>query len=60
MITEQEFVRIYAKHNVANQKSGRVMQKIGMKFEGVLRKGGVDNRGNLIDSAVYSYINGED
>lgn len=54
------FVRIHARHNVANAKSGRVMQKIGMKFEGVLRKAGVDNKGNLIDSAVYSYINGED
>jgi len=54
------FVRIEAKHNVANAKSGRVMQKIGMKFEGVLRKAGMDNKGNLVDSAVYSYINGED
>jgi len=54
------FVRIEARHNVKNAKSGRVMQKIGMKFEGVLRKAGIDNKGNLVDSAVYSFINGED
>lgn len=54
------FVRIEAKHNVANQKSGRVMQKIGMKFEGVLRKASFNNKGELVDSSVYSYINGED
>lgn len=55
-----DFVRIYARHNVQNPKSGRVMQKIGMKFEGILRKSDFDNKGNLIDMAVYSYINGED
>ena len=59
-LTELGFVRISARHNVENSKSGRVMQKIGMKFEGVLRKSTFDNRGNLIDTAIYSYINGED
>lgn len=54
------FIRICARHNVANLKSGRVMQKLGMKFEGILRKSDLDNKGNLIDMAYYSYINGED
>lgn len=54
------FVRIYARHNVANLKSGRVMQKLDMKFEGILRKSDLDNKGNLVDMAIYSYINGED
>ena len=54
------FVRIEAKHKVENAKSGKVMQKIGMKYEGILRKANLDNKGNLCDVAVYSYINGED
>lgn len=44
--------RIYAYHFAANQASGRVMQKIGMQYEGTLRqntlKWGVFN-----DSVVY-------
>ena len=28
---------VYAGHDVNNTKSGRVMQKIGMKYEGILR-----------------------
>lgn len=59
-LKELGFVRIASRHNVKNAKSGRVMQKIGMKFEGVLRKAGVDNKGNLVDSAVYSFVVGED
>ena len=51
------FVRIDARHNVENPKSGRVMQKIGMQFEGVLRKAAFNNKGELVDMAVYSYIN---
>ena len=30
--------RIYARHIVGNERSGRVMQKCGMKFEGIQRK----------------------
>ena len=59
-LKELGFVRIEAKHKIENAKSGRVMQKIGMQFEGILRKAGLDNKGNLCDLAVYSYINGED
>ena len=51
------FVRIDARHNVENPKSGRVMQKIGMQFEGILRKSGLNNKNELVDMAFYSYIN---
>lgn len=51
------FVRIEARHNVLNEKSGRVMQKIGMQYEGTLRKAHLNNDNELIDIAVYSYIN---
>lgn len=51
------FIRIAARHNVDNPASGKVMLKAGMKFEGVLRKSDVNNMGEAIDIAWYSYIN---
>lgn len=37
--------RIAACHDVNNPKSGRVMEKAGMKFEGVWRQAGLNNQG---------------
>ncbi|MBS8264240.1 N-acetyltransferase [Mesobacillus boroniphilus] len=37
-MTEMDLVRIQAKSLVANKGSERVMEKAGMKFEGILRK----------------------
>ncbi len=59
-LKQEGFVRIEARHNVKNSKSGRVMQKIGIKYEGVLRKSSYNNKSELVDIAVYSFINGED
>lgn len=42
-------------HDVNNPNSGRVMQKIGMKYEGTLRQSGKNNQG-IVDSARYSLI----
>lgn len=53
------FVRIAARHNTQNPASGKVMIKAGMQFEGVLRKSDVNNKGEAIDIAWYSYINKE-
>ena len=47
-------VRVSAAHHVSNPKSGRVLQKLGMQFEGTLRKNAKDNRGNFVDVKVYS------
>lgn len=47
--------RICAGHDVNNPNSGRVMQKIGMKFEGILRQSGRNNQG-IVDMAYYSII----
>ncbi len=47
--------RIAADHDVENPKSGRVMRKIGMSFEGVRRQGFRNNRG-ICDVACYSII----
>lgn len=46
---------VYAGHDVNNPKSGRVMQKIGMKYEGILRQFGKNNQG-IVDCARYSMI----
>lgn len=48
------FVRLWAYHYVGNEKSGRVMQKIGMTHEGTLHKYAYDNQGNLIDVELYA------
>lgn len=47
--------RIVASHDIDNPASGKVMQKSGMTFEGILRKGGRNNRG-IIDIALYSRL----
>ena len=49
---------VYAGHDTNNPKSGRVMEKIGMKYEGVLRQFGKNNQG-IIDCARYSMIKAE-
>lgn len=47
--------RIYAGHDIENAKSGRVMEKIGMKKEGVHRKAGRNNRG-IVDMVFYAIL----
>ena len=48
--------RITACHDIANPKSGRVMQKLGMKQDGVLRANAQNNRGELVDMVYYSIL----
>ncbi|MBR3494326.1 MAG: GNAT family N-acetyltransferase [Clostridia bacterium] len=47
--------RVAACHDVNNPKSGRVMQKAGMKFEGILRRAGRNNLG-ICDEVWYAAI----
>ena len=47
--------RVAADHDLENQKSGRVMQKAGMTFEGVRRQGFRGMRG-IQDMACYSIL----
>ena len=49
---------IFALHDVNNPNSGRVMQKIGMKYEGVIRHCNKNNQG-IVDCARYSIIKTE-
>ena len=50
--------RITAYHDVNNPKSGRVMQKAGMKKEGILRSSGRNNQG-ICDVALYALLRGD-
>lgn len=49
---------VCAIHDVNNPKSGRVMQKIGMKYEGTLRAAKTNNQG-IVDCARYSILKNE-
>ncbi len=50
--------RIVAEYDTRNARSGRVMQKLGMTCEGVLRQGGVCNAGRG-DVAICSILRDE-
>ena len=52
---ESDLQRIYATHDLRNKKSGRVMQKAGMRFDGVLRGSKKNNHG-IHDTAYYSVL----
>ncbi len=58
LFEEVGFNRIAAAHDRNNPKSGRVMQKIGMTYEGMLRKAGFCNQG-VIDEVWYSILKDE-
>ena len=47
--------RIEAGHDVRNPNSGRVMEKVGMLKEGVLRQAGRNNQG-LFDLVFYAML----
>lgn len=53
--TKTDVIRIEAVHDVNNSNSGKVMQKCNMKYEGVLRKAGINNQG-ICDICSYSII----
>ncbi len=53
------YIRIEAIHDVKNPKSGRVMEKVGMKHEGVLRKYAVNRAGELQDCDMWAIIKNE-
>ena len=55
LFEEIGFNRISASHDKNNPKSGKVMQKIGMIYEGTHRSGGVNNQG-IIDDVWYAVL----
>ena len=55
---EVGFNRVAASHDSDNPKSGRVMEKAGMKFEGVLRASGI-NMSGICNVVWYSILKEE-
>lgn len=55
---EMKLNRIYANHLKKNPASGKVMEKIGMKYEGLFRKH-VKNRGEFEDLVYYGILKEE-
>jgi len=47
--------RLEAQHDVRNPASGRVMQKCGLRQEGILR-GRVLNKGEYVDTVLYAIL----
>jgi ribosomal-protein-alanine N-acetyltransferase len=50
--------RIEAQHELTNSSSGRVMEKCGMKKEGVLRQR-LYNKGKYVDVALYAILHSD-
>ena len=50
--------RVTACHDANNPKSGRVMQKAGLKFEGIMRGAGKNNQG-ICDEVRYGLLRGD-
>lgn len=55
---EMNLHRIEAQHETSNPASGRVMEKVGMRQEGVLR-GRLYNKGKFVDVALYAILRGD-
>jgi ribosomal-protein-alanine N-acetyltransferase len=59
MFTEVNINRLQAKHYSDNIASGKVMLKVGMKYEGTLRQSAINNSGQLVDNKVYAILKEE-
>ena len=56
MLLDCKYNRLYAMHGSDNPASGKVMDKAGLKFEGVHRKQGKDKYGEYYDMSVHAII----
>ena len=52
---EMQLHRVEAQHEVTNPASGRVMEKCGMRREGILR-GRLYNKGRYVDVCLYAML----
>jgi len=50
------FNRIWGVHNIGNSASGRVMEKCGFQFEGIIRQGAVNFDGYIHDVKQYAIV----
>ena len=58
LFDSEGYQRIAASHDIANPRSGRVMEKAGMKEEGILRGAGKNNTG-ICDLVLHSILRDE-
>jgi len=58
LFTEVGFYRLHAKHDVRNPKSGRVMEKCRMQYEGMLR-GSYHYKNQFADCKQYAILKHE-
>ena len=58
LFEEVGVARITARYDIENPKSGRVMEKLGMSYEGTLRRHGKNNRG-VVDEVCYGLLREE-
>lgn len=58
MFDEVKANRVEAYHDSNNPKSGRVMAKAGMKYEGTIRQADRNNQG-IVDMVMYSVLKDE-
>ena len=56
---EEGFIRVQSHHQIGHIASGKVMQKIGMTYEGRLKKYDIDRYGQIIDCEIYAIVKGE-
>ena len=54
LLNEKEYYLVIANHRSSNPASGRVMQKAGMKYDGILRERRIDPDGTRSDMIYYS------
>ncbi|MEG2039217.1 MAG: GNAT family N-acetyltransferase [Oscillospiraceae bacterium] len=54
MLIDCKYNRVYAMHGTDNPASGRVMDKAGLQYEGVLRKVGKDKYGKYYDMSIHA------
>ncbi len=54
-----KFNRVELKTDALNQQSRKAMEKIGAKFEGVMRAHQITSTGRIRDSAYYSFLASE-
>ena len=52
---EEDLNRVYASHDLRNERSGQVMRKAGLHFDGILRESKKNNQG-MHDTAYYSML----
>lgn len=55
----EQLTRVAANTDARNQRSSRLLEKLGFTREGTLRSGAVTAKGELVDGAIYGLLRSE-